>query len=162
MLWCKRIKTETLRTIYLFVSISETQDLLLYANPTSLVGTPSTTRSVGILSITSTVGSPSTTSFLGILPCHIYFYFRGAKICINSYRIPGFASLLQTHLVRGSVKSFAQLAIGHSQRGNPWLAIGQSQRGDPCMLFLGPDIGHSYVILPSKLSTVDLVRLVVQ
>ena len=49
----------------------------------------------------------------------VYFYFRGAKICINSHRIPGFASLLQTHLMRGSLKGFAQLAIGHNQRGDP-------------------------------------------
>ena len=49
----------------------------------------------------------------------VYFYFRGAKICINSHRIPGFTSLLQTHLMRGSLKGFAQLAIGHNQRGDP-------------------------------------------
>lgn len=57
------------------------------------------------------------------------------EIGINSHEIPGFTSLLQTHLMRGSLKGFVQLAIGHSQRGNPWPAIGHGLRGDPCIFF---------------------------
>ena len=48
------------------------------------------------------------------------FRFPGwTKIGINSRRIAGFTSLLQTYLMRGSLKGFAQLAIGHNQRGDP-------------------------------------------
>ena len=47
--------------------LAGTQDLLLYAVPTSLMGKPSITSLVGKISPASLLGNPSTTSLVGML-----------------------------------------------------------------------------------------------